>query len=261
MNGVHHDAVHAFAAQPPLVIETRGLQKAYPSQIAIWVLHDIDLQIRAGEFVAIVGQSGSGKSTLLNILGALDVPTAGSVLINGVDIATLSEDELALLRSDEIGFIFQFHHLLDEFTCLENALMPITIRHGMETEAQRARVISLLQRVGLGSQLHKRPSEMSGGQNQRCAIVRALANAPKIVLADEPTGNLDRRSGEEVFALMREMNRDSGASFVMVTHDDRLAQAAERIIMIEDGVIRELGKAEHRAQVEIDDRRSRDADL
>ena len=172
------------------------------------VLHGIDLQIRAGDFVALVGQSGSGKSTLLHLLGALDVPTTGRVLIKGVDLASLSEDELALLRSEEIGFIFQSHHLLDGFTCLENALMPITIRHGIETEAQRARVIHLLQRVGLGHHLHKRPDEMSGGQNQRCAIVRALANAPQIVLADEPTGNLDSRSGEEVFALMREMNRE-----------------------------------------------------
>ena len=260
MNGVNEHAMtnnlFATATQPPLVIETRGLQKTYPSQVAVLVLHDIDLQVRAGEFVAIIGQSGSGKSTLLNILGALDVPTAGSVHINGVDIATLSEDELALLRSDEIGFIFQFHHLLDEFTCLENALMPITIRYGVETEAQRYRVISLLQRVGLGDQLHKHPNEMSGGQNQRCAIVRALANAPKIVLADEPTGNLDSRSGEEVFALMREMNRDSGASFLMVTHDDRLAQAAERILLIEDGAIRDLEKAEYRAQTGISKRSS-----
>jgi ABC-type lipoprotein export system ATPase subunit len=231
-----------------LVIETRGLQKTYVHKIAVPVLHGIDMQIWSGEFVAIVGQSGSGKSTLLNILGALDVPTAGTVRINGVDIATLSEEELALLRSDEIGFVFQFHHLLDEFTCLENALMPITIRYGVETDAQRDRVIGLLQRVGLGDQLHKRPSEMSGGQNQRCAIVRALANAPKIVLADEPTGNLDRRAGAEVFALMREMNRASGAAFVMVTHDDRLAQEADRILLIEDGLLRDLGKAEHRAR-------------
>ena len=204
------------------------------------VLHGIDLEVRAREFVAIVGQSGSGKSTLLNLLGALDVPTGGTVLINGVDIATMSEAERACLRNNDIGFIFQFHHLLDEFTCLENALMPITIRYGDATDAQRARVMSLLQRVGLGHHLHKRPDEMSGGQNQRCAIVRALANAPKIVLADEPTGNLDRRSGEEVFALMREMNRDSGVAFVMITHDDRLAQTADRILLIEDGVLRNV---------------------
>jgi lipoprotein-releasing system ATP-binding protein len=237
------------ATAPPLVIETWGLQKTYLGKVAVPVLHGVNLQVRAGEFVAIVGQSGSGKSTLLNILGALDVPTGGTVRINGVDIATLGEDELALLRSDVMGFIFQFHHLLDEFTCLENALMPITIRYGAETAAQRARAIGLLQRVGLGEQLHKRPSEMSGGQNQRCAIVRALANAPRIVLADEPTGNLDSHSSQEVFTLMREMNRDSGAAFVMVTHDERLAQAADRILLIEDGVLRDLGKAEHRSRI------------
>jgi ABC-type lipoprotein export system ATPase subunit len=203
------------------------------------VLHGIDLQIRAGAFVAIVGQSGSGKSTLLHLLGALDVPTAGRVFIHGVDTATLDEDGLARLRNEAIGFVFQFHHLLDELTCLENALLPITIRHGIETEGQRARVIRLLQRVGLGSHLHKRPGEMSGGQNQRCAIVRALANAPQIVLADEPTGNLDRRSGDEVFALMRALNRDSGVAFVMITHDDRLAHAADRIVSIEDGRLQE----------------------
>jgi ABC-type lipoprotein export system ATPase subunit len=222
-----------------VVVAAQGLHKTYFGKIAVPVLHGIDLQIQAGTFVAIMGQSGSGKSTLLNILGALDVPTAGRVLINGVDIATLHEDELALLRSAEIGFIFQLHHLLGEFTCLENALMPIIIRYGAATEEQYSRVLGLLQRVGLGHCLHKRPDEMSGGQNQRCAIVRALANAPTLVLADEPTGNLDRRSGEEVFTLMREMNGESGVAFVLITHDERLAQAADRLLVLENGVLRE----------------------
>jgi ABC-type lipoprotein export system ATPase subunit len=229
----------------PLVVETRKLRKTYFGKVDVPVLHGIDIQIRAEEFVAIIGQSGSGKTTLLNILGALDVPTGGTVLINGVDISTLEEDELAWLRSDEVGFIFQFHYLLDEFTCLENALMPLTIRHGEAAEEERERIIGLLERVGLGDQLHKRPDEMSGGQNQRCAIVRALANSPKIVLADEPTGNLDSRSGKEVFEMMREMNRASGVAFVMITHDDRLAQAADRIMLIEDGLIHEISKEEH----------------
>jgi ABC-type lipoprotein export system ATPase subunit len=195
-------------------------------------------------FVAIIGQSGSGKSTLLNILGALDVPTEGTVRINGVDISTLSEDELAYLRSDQVGFIFQFHYLLEEFTCLENVLIPITIRHGYATMEQKERAIHLLERVGLGDQIHKRPDAMSGGQNQRCAVVRALANEPRIILADEPTGNLDSRSGQEVFEMMREMNRESGVAFVMITHDDRLAQSAGRILLIEDGMVHELGKAD-----------------
>jgi ABC-type lipoprotein export system ATPase subunit len=234
----------AAAHQPtsPVVIETHTLQKTYFGKVAVPVLFGIDLCIRAGEFVAIMGQSGSGKSTLLNILGALDVPTGGTVLINGVDISTLDDDALATLRSDDIGFIFQFHHLLDEYTCLENVLLPLIIRYGSVSEAERARVVGLLERVGLGHRLENHPDAMSGGENQRCAIVRALANAPRIVLADEPTGNLDSRSGQDVFALMREMNREVGVAFVMVTHDDRLAQAADRILLIEDGHIRELPK-------------------
>ena len=186
---------------PPAVVETRALTKTYFGKVDVPVLLGVDLAIRAEEFVAVIGQSGSGKSTLLNILGALDTPTGGTVLINGVDISTLDDDELAGLRSDEIGFVFQFHYLLDEFTCLENALMPLIIRHGEPTDEERRRTIDLLERVGLGGQLHKRPDEMSGGENQRCAIVRALANGPKIILADEPTGNLDSRSGEQVFDL------------------------------------------------------------
>ncbi len=234
---------------PSLVIETRGLKKTYFGKINVPVLHGLDIKIYAREFVAIIGQSGSGKSTLLNILGALDVPTGGKVFVNGTDISLLDEDELAQLRSEEVGFIFQGHFLLNEFSCLENALMPITIRHGEADEEQRLRVLKLLERVGLSDQTNKFPDEMSGGQNQRCAIVRSLANAPKIILADEPTGNLDSRSGEEVFQLMREMNRESGVAFVMITHDDRLAQEADRILLIEDGNIFEISKEEHRERI------------
>jgi lipoprotein-releasing system ATP-binding protein len=236
------NSASAYQHTSPVVIETHALQKTYFGKVTVPVLFGVDLCIRAGEFVAIMGQSGSGKSTLLNILGALDVPTSGTVLINGVDIGTLDDDALATLRSEDIGFIFQFHHLLDEYTCLENALLPLIIRHGSVSEAARVRVIHLLERVGLGHRLENHPDAMSGGENQRCAIVRALANAPRIVLADEPTGNLDSRSGQDVFALMREMNREIGVAFVMVTHDDRLAQAANRILLIEDGRIRELPK-------------------
>jgi len=232
-----------------LVVETRGLRKTYFGKVDVPVLFGIDMQIRAAEFVAVIGQSGSGKSTLLNILGALDTPTAGTVLINGLDISTLDDTEMAQLRNDQVGFIFQFHYLLEEFSCLENALMPLTIRDGEVNEADLAYVIRLLERVGLQTQLAKRPDAMSGGQNQRCAIVRALANRPKIVLADEPTGNLDSRSGEEVFKLMRQMNRESGVAFVMITHDDRLAQAADRILLIEDGLIHEISKGEHRKRL------------
>jgi ABC-type lipoprotein export system ATPase subunit len=232
-----------------IVVETRGLKKTYFAKVATPVLHGIDLAIREGEFIAIIGQSGSGKSTLLNILGALDVPTEGQVLIDGVDIATLSEDQLASLRKRVVGFVFQFHYLLDELTCLENVLTPVLISKGEANAAETARAIALLERVGLADQLHKHPDTMSGGQNQRCAIIRALANQPKIVLADEPTGNLDSRSGDEVFNIMREMNRENGVAFIMVTHDDRLAQEADRIVMIEDGWVHAVDKHEHRRKL------------
>ena len=232
-----------------IVVETCGLKKTYFGKIETPVLHGVDIEISAGEFVAIIGQSGSGKSTLLNILGALDVPTEGSVLIDGVNISTLSEDKLAALRNRVIGFVFQFHYLLDELSCLENALTPLVIHKGEVTKDEEERVIALLERVGLGQQLHKRPDTMSGGQNQRCAMIRALANQPKIVLADEPTGNLDSRSGDEVFKIMREMNRENGVAFIMVTHDDRLAQEADRILLIEDGCVHEVDKNEHRMKL------------
>ncbi|GAB4453811.1 MAG: ABC transporter ATP-binding protein [Armatimonadaceae bacterium] len=222
------------------IVETRGLEKTYFGKISVPVLHGIDMTVQRGEFIAIIGQSGSGKSTLLNILGALDRPTGGTVRIAGTDIARLDDNELAKLRSETIGFIFQFHYLLDEFTCLENALMPITIRKGPASPEEEDRVRGLLKRVGLGRQLNQTPDTMSGGQNQRCAIVRALANEPRLILADEPTGNLDSRSGQEVFDLMREMNQDTGVAFAMVTHDDRLAEAADRILLIEDGLIEEV---------------------
>jgi lipoprotein-releasing system ATP-binding protein len=232
----------------PIVVETRDLRKTYFGKVDVPVLHGIDMRVYAGEFVAIVGQSGSGKSTLLNILGALDRPTGGEVWIAGVNIATLDDDGLAELRSDTIGFVFQLHYLLDEFTCLENALMPIMIRHGSPTRPERERVIALLRRVGLGGQLHQTPDTMSGGQNQRCAIVRALANRPRLVLADEPTGNLDTHSSQEVFALLREMNRETGVAVIMVTHDERLARAADRILQIEDGWMTELDTADYAAR-------------
>jgi ABC-type lipoprotein export system ATPase subunit len=232
-----------------IVVETCGLKKTYFGKIETPVLHGVDIEISAGEFVAIIGQSGSGKSTLLNILGALDVPTEGSVLIDGVNISFLSEDELAALRNRVIGFVFQFHYLLDELSCLENVLTPLIIHKGEVTKDEEERVVALLERVGLGQQLHKRPDTMSGGQNQRCAMIRALANQPKIVLADEPTGNLDSRSGDEVFKIMREMNRENGVAFIMVTHDDRLAQEADRILLIEDGCVHEVDKNEHRMKL------------
>lgn len=225
-------------------VETRDLRKTYYGKVDVPVLHGLDMSVAPGEFVAIIGQSGSGKSTLLNILGCLDRATSGEVLIDGINVNEVDDDVLAQVRSERIGFVFQFHYLLDAFTCLENAQMPISILHGQPTEEEQEWVIGLLERVGLGTQLHKTPDAMSGGQNQRCAIVRALANRPHLVLADEPTGNLDSRSGQEVFSLMREMNRELGIAFIMVTHDDRLARAADRILLIEDGFMREVGAEE-----------------
>lgn len=221
----------------PVVI-TRGLEKTYFGKVDTSVLRGIDMEIREGEFVAVMGQSGSGKSTLLNLLGCLDRPTGGQILIAGNDLSQMADDELADLRSDVLGFVFQFHYLLDEFTCLENATLPIFIRKGHVPDADRERVIGLLCRVGLQNEFDKTPDEMSGGQNQRTAIVRALANQPRVVLADEPTGNLDAENGAEVFQLFRELGRETGVAIVMVTHDDRLANQADRILTIEDGRLR-----------------------
>ncbi len=230
-----------MAAEGVPIVETVDLRKTYglggPNPVE--VLHGLDMIVHGGEFVAIIGQSGSGKSTLLNILGALDTPTSGKVAIDGVEIGGLDSDGLANLRGTKIGFVFQFHHLLDEFNCLENALMSTTIRKGAPDKDDIAYTRMLLDRVGLTSQLAKRPGPMSGGQQQRNAIVRALAHRPRLVLADEPTGNLDSRSGAEVFTLMREIARETGVAFLMVTHDDRLARAADRILRIEDGRIHE----------------------
>jgi len=219
--------------------ETIGLRKTYFGAVPVPVLHGIDLRIMPGEFVAVLGQSGSGKSTLLNCLGALDRPTGGRVIVAGQDLAELDNDELADLRNAYVGFVFQFHYLQDEFTCFENALMPVTIRKGVPDNADLDRVAGLLQRVGLGHRLDNPPSRLSGGEQQRTAIVRALANRPRLVLADEPTGNLDSRSSAQVFALMREINEETGVAFVMVTHDDRLAVQADRTVRIEDGLLRE----------------------
>ncbi len=224
------------------VVEARDLQKVYGGVEPLEVLHDVNLQVAPGEFTAVVGQSGSGKSTLLNLIGALDRPTAGTIAVDGARLDQLTDDELAALRNTRIGFIFQYHHLLDDFTCLENALMPLYIR-GTPTPADEARVRGLLARVGLGGRLDHRPNALSGGEQQRTAVVRALAVQPKLVLADEPTGNLDTHSGNDVFALMREMNRASGVAFILVTHDERLAAAAERELRIEDGHLVEVRRA------------------
>ena len=226
-------------AEQTAAVEAIGLKKTYFGAVPTEVLHGIDLSIEAGEFVSILGQSGSGKSTLLNCLGALDRPTEGRVIVAGEDLSDLDDDELADLRNLKIGFIFQQHYLQDEFTCLENALMTISIRKGKADREDVERVTDLLERVGLGHRLNNRPGQLSGGEQQRTAIVRALANEPRLVLADEPTGDLDSKSSDQVFGMLREINQETGVAFVMVTHEDRLAEQGDRILRIEDGLLTE----------------------
>lgn len=220
-----------------VVCELRHVDKIYEGAVPTPALLDINLQVRRSEFLVVLGASGSGKTTLLNIMGLLDTPTAGQVWLAGRNAADLSEEERAALRSRYMGFVFQFHYLLPEFTVLENALLPCKIVSQRTVEENRERVKELLVRVGLGDRLKYRPSQLSGGQQQRVAIVRALANNPELVLADEPTGNLDSKNGFAVFEMMRFMNRETGTAFVVVTHDERLAQEADRVVVLEDGRI------------------------
>ena len=220
------------------VIELRGVGKTYyNADVATPVLFDMSFQVGRGEFVAIVGGSGSGKTTLLNLMGLLDRPTTGEILVDGRDAGSLDELGRASVRRERLGFIFQFHYLLPEFTVIENALMPCRMKGRSFQEQQEPRMRALLEKVGLGDKLDSRPAQLSGGQQQRVAVVRSLANDPALVLADEPTGNLDTRSGRVVFDLMRSLSRESGTTFVMVTHDDNFALEADRLIRIRDGRI------------------------
>ena len=219
------------------ILQTVDIKKTYGEDVITWALRGVNLTVEQGEFAAIVGASGSGKSTLLNMIGALDKPTSGYVLIDGTNTSELSEAGLAALRGDTIGFIFQFHYLLNEFSVLENALMPLDLRKGGAGREEIEWVKELLCKVGLKDRMKNRPAQLSGGQQQRAAIVRALANRPKLILADEPPGNLDSENGALVFDMLREINSEYGIAFVLVTHDDRLAEEAERIISVGDGQI------------------------
>jgi lipoprotein-releasing system ATP-binding protein len=227
------------------IVTLQGIRKSYGvgTTVATEVLHSIDVQLEEGEFVALVGPSGSGKSTLLNIIGLLERPTSGRLSIAGRDTAALGEAELTELRGRTVGFVFQFHHLLPAFSALENVMMPAIIDRGMPDAQAERRARELLARVGLADALGKRPSQLSGGMQQRVAIARALALSPRLILADEPTGNLDSHSADEVFELLLEFNRDTRSACLIVTHDQRLAARCQRRIEIVDGRIVDGGMA------------------
>ena len=219
------------------VLEGVGLEKEFAQGgVTLQVLRGASITVRTGERIAIVGSSGSGKTTLLQLLGGLDLPTRGTVTIAGSAMDRLNDTERGRLRNAAVGFIYQFHHLLPEFTALENVAMPLLIRR---TSARRARAeaAAILQRVGLSERLNHRPSQLSGGERQRAAVARALVTRPKLVLADEPTGNLDGRNAAQVFELMLELNRELQTSLVIVTHDERLAAKLDRVLTLADGLL------------------------
>ena len=220
------------------LLEAQGLHKVYRNGSSeLHVLKGIDLKIERREIISIVGPSGAGKSTLLHLLGGLDNPTSGEVMLKGINLYKLDDDARAKVRNKMIGFVFQFYHLLPEFTALENVALPILIKGGMKKDAF-GYANALMEEVGLKERLNHKPSELSGGEHQRVAIARALVNEPEIVFCDEPTGNLDSKTGLEIQELLWKLNRDKGETLVIITHDENIAKQADRIIRMEDGLLK-----------------------
>ena len=219
------------------VIETQNLKKRYRmGNLDVSALSGVNLRVEVGEFMSIMGPSGSGKTTLLNLIGALDRPTEGKVLIKGTDISKLNDDELAELRNREIGFVFQFFNLVARMSGLKNVEFPMAFA-GVSQEARKRRATELLERVGLGDRLDHKPTELSGGEQQRVAIARALVNNPSVVLCDEITGNVDTETGKEIIKILRNLSKEQGQTFVLVTHDPLVAHSADRIVYMQDGLI------------------------
>ncbi len=230
------------------VVRTKALVKEFTmGDQTLRALNGVDLDIKRGEYISIMGPSGSGKSTLFNAIGGLDKPNSGSVFINDVDMAQLDARELAYLRCHTIGYIFQTFNLIPVMTALENVTLP-TVFAGMPTDEGVERGIEVLQKVGLGHRLHHRPTELSGGQQQRVAIARALANRPSIVLADEPTGNLDLKTGTEIIALLRELNQNENVTIISATHDYKMVEVSDRVVWFRDG---KIAKIEERADIKV----------